>query len=38
MPSYTDTEVVMDDIHLSMVEFISRFEKFNVDEESINKA
>ena len=29
---YTDTEILMDDMGLSLVDFMSRFEKFKVDE------
>ena len=32
---YTDTEVLMDDFSMSMTDFMSRFEKFKVDEVSI---
>ena len=35
---YTDTEILMNDISLSMVEFVSRFEKFKVDEILIDKS
>ena len=38
LPIYTDTELLMDDISLSIVEFMSRFEKFKVDEISIDEA
>ena len=38
LPIYTDTELMMDDFSLSNVEFMSRFEKFKVDEMSIDKA
>ena len=38
LPSYTDTEIMMDDCSLSMIEFMSRFEKFKVDEVSIGEA
>ena len=38
LPSYTDTEIVMDDMSISITEFISRFEKFKVDEVSIDEA
>ena len=32
LPSYTDTELMLGDIGLSTIEFMSRFEKFKVDE------
>ena len=35
---YTDTEVSMDELTLSPMEFMSRFEKFKVNEISINEA
>ena len=35
LPIYTDTEFMMDDISLCNVDFMSRFEKFKVDEVSI---
>ena len=35
---YTDTEVLMDDFSMSMTDFMSRFEKFKVDEVSIEDA
>ena len=38
LPIYTDTEILMDDISLSIVEFMSRFEKLKVDEISIDEA
>ena len=38
LPTYTDTEILMDDMSLSIVEFMSRFEKFKVDEISIDEA
>ena len=38
LPAYTDTEILMDDMSLSIVEFMSRFEKFKVDEISIDEA
>ena len=38
LPSYTDTEIMMDDCNLSMIEFMSRFEKFKVDDVSIGEA
>ena len=36
LPDYTDTEM-MDDMGLSLVKFSSRFEKFKVDEISIDE-
>ena len=36
LPDYTDTEIMMDDMGLSLVEFMSRFEKFRVNEISID--
>jgi hypothetical protein len=38
LPSYTDTEIIMDNMSISTTEFISRFEKFKVDEVSIDEA
>ena len=38
LPSYTDTEIVMDDMSISITEFITRFEKIKVDEVSIDEA
>ena len=38
LPDYTDTEVLMDDTGLSLVDFMSTFENFKVDEVSINDA
>ena len=38
LPKYTDTEVMMDDFSISLTEFMSRFEKFKVDEVSIEDA
>ena len=38
LPIYTDTGIMMDDINLSNVDFMSRFEKFKVDEVSIDEA
>ena len=38
LPDYTDTEMLMDDMGLSLVEFTSRFEKFKVDAISIDEA
>ena len=38
LPDNTDTEMLMDDIGLSLVDFMSRFEKFKVDEISIDDA
>jgi len=35
---YTDTDVLMDDFSMSMTDFMSRFEKFKVDEVSIEDA
>ena len=35
---YTDTEVLMDDFSMSMTDFMRRFEKFKVDEVSIEDA
>ena len=35
LPSYTGTDLMMDDIGLFAIEFMSRFEKFKVDEISI---
>ena len=32
LPIYTDTEIMMDDVSLYNVDFMSRFEKFKVDE------
>ena len=36
LPIYTDTEILMDAISLSNVDFMSRFEKYKVDEVSID--
>ena len=38
LPIYTDTEILMDDISLSIVKFMSRFEKLKVDEISTDEA
>ena len=38
LPDYTGTEIMMDNMGLSLVEFMSRFEKFRVDEISIDDA
>ena len=38
LPDYTDTEILMDDMGLSLVDFMSRFENFKVDEISIDDA
>ena len=38
LPIYTYTEILMDDISLSIVEFMSRFKKLKVDEISIDEA
>jgi len=38
LPNYTDTEMLMDDMGLTLVDFMSRFEKFKVDEISIDDA
>ena len=38
LPVYTDTEILMDNLTLSPTEFTSRFEKFKVDEISIDEA
>ena len=38
LPIYTDTEILMDDSSISLTDFISRFEKFKVDEVSIDEA
>ena len=38
LPDYTDTEMLMDDMGLTLVDFMSRFEKFKVDEISIDDA
>ena len=38
LPKYTDTENLMDDTNISVVEFMSRFETFKVDEISIQEA
>ena len=38
LPDYTDTQILMDDMGLSLVDFMSRFEKFKVDEISIDDA
>ena len=38
LPKYTDTEILMDDNNISITEFMSRFEKFKVDEISIEDA
>ena len=38
LPKYTDTEVMMDDKRISLTEFMSRFDKFKVDEVSIKDA
>ena len=38
LPAYTDTEIIMDDESISVIDFMSRFEKFKVDEISIDEA
>ena len=38
MPDYMDTEIMMDDMGLFFLEFMSRFKKFRVDEKSIDDA
>ena len=38
LPAYTDTEIIMDDESISSIDFMSRFEKFKVDEISIDEA
>ena len=38
LPGFTDAEILMDDISLSMINFMSRLEKLRVDEISIDKA
>ena len=38
LPSYTDTELLMDDLKLSTIEFMSRFEKFKVGNVTIGEA
>ena len=38
LPVYTETEVLMDDVQLSTIDFMSRFERFKVDEVSIDEA
>ena len=38
LPTYTDSEIMVDDVSLSMINFLSRFEKFRMDEISIDKA
>ena len=38
LPDYTDTEMLMDDMGLSLVGLMSRFKKFKVDEISIDGA
>ena len=38
LPGFPDTEILMDDVSLSVINFMSRFEKFRVDEISIDKA
>ena len=38
LPDYRDTEMMMDDMGLSLVQFMSRFEKFKMDEISIVEA
>ena len=37
LPEYTDTEIMMGDTGLSLIEFMRRFEKFKMDEISINE-
>ena len=38
LPAYTDTEIMMDNANISVIEFMSRFEKIRVDEISIDEA
>ena len=38
LPVYSDTEILIDELTLSPTEFMSRFEKFKVDEISIDEA
>ena len=38
LPGYTDTEILMDDVGQSVIDFMSRFKKFRVDEISIDEA
>ena len=38
LPAYTDMEIIRDDDSISMIDFMSRFEKFKVDEISIDEA
>ena len=38
LPACTDMEIMMDDANISVIEFMSRFEKFKVDETSIDEA
>ena len=37
LPAYTDTEIMMDDESISVIDFMSSFENFKVDEISFNK-
>ena len=37
LPAHTDMEIMIDDANISVIEFLSRFEKFKVDETSIDK-
>ena len=38
LPDYMDTEILMDDVGLSLAELMGRFKKFRVDEISIDVA
>ena len=38
LPAYTDTEIIMDEENISVIDFMSSFEKFKLDEISIHEA
>ena len=38
LPAYTDTELLADEESISVIDFMSRFEKFKVDKISIDEA
>ena len=38
LPAYSEVENMMDDTNITLVDFMSRFEKFRVDEVSIDDA
>ena len=38
LPACTDMEIMMNDANIYVIEFMSRFEKFKVDETSIDEA